>query len=125
MDKRGEIMNRWVRVFEQKTPEAKLIVLDRIKGDIIEDVSYLMMDLKNAEDNLAKSISQVSPEFGAVVISDNGVLKYRINGRFIDVKTIVDGLRQLTVLCNMESLAKRVGDKVDLEELREAFDDKL
>lgn len=125
MDKRGEIANRWLRVFEQKTPEAKKIVFERIKDLVTDDVYYLLKELKEKEDDLAQSLSGLSSRFGKLVISDEGVLKYRINGRFVDIKVVVDGLRQLVRLCGMASMENRVKDKVDIELLKDVFKEDL
>lgn len=125
MDKRGEVTNRWVRVFEQKTPKATQKVLDRIKDNIVTDMEFVMTELKQKETDLANSLNKVDSQFGPLIISEDGILKYRINGQFVDIKTIVDGLREFIKICNMDTMEKRVVDKVDLKTLREVFTDKF
>jgi len=125
VDKRGEIVNRWLRVFEAKTPDAKRKALAQIGDMVADDVYYLMQLLKEAESKFAQSLSGISSQYGQLIISEDGILKYKINGKFVDIKLVSDGLREFTKLCNIPSMYDRVKNRINVEEFRKLFEEKL
>jgi len=124
MNRRQEIANRWLRVFEQNTKEAQEMEIQKLLPYVVDDLYYLLTELKENDNHLAQSISGISSRWGQVVTIKDGILHYRINGQFVDIDTLADALRALNSITKTESIEKKARTKVDLDKIRGLFEEK-
>ena len=93
MDKRGEISNRWFRIFEHTDVALQKTALSKISQEVlISDFRYLFKAVKDLEQQLANAQNPYSSSIGQVVQWKDGILCYMLNGRYIPVQDIISGL---------------------------------
>lgn len=99
MDKIGEIINRWWRVLEKPTVDLQKAALIKISLEQnINDFRYLLENVKSLEERLSAAQNPYSSQVGQAILWKDGELSYLINGSYLSVKSVIDGLRLLTKL---------------------------
>ncbi len=121
MDKRGEVNNRWYRVFEKSNATDQQQALSKISAhEIINDVRYLRDEIKRLEEQLSAALNPFSSSIGQAVLWQDGGLCYMLNGTYIPVKDIHAGLELLKELyrnlINPRKVQKEIVDNITIKE---------
>ena len=113
MDKIGEIINRWHRVLEKPTVDLQKEALAKItKEQNINDFRYLLDNIKGLESRLSAAQNPYSSQVGAVVLWKDGEMYYMINGSYLSVQNIAQGLQLLVKLANKEKKLSKDSQEV-------------
>ena len=135
MDKRGELNNRWHRIFERSESVDQQEALSKIPDhQIINDVRFLVAELKSMEERLSAAQNPFSSQVGQTVLWKDGDLLYMLRGTYVPVEDIVKGivlLKELyTNLINPRKEQSEVVKKLDavisdvIPKVNEAYNDK-
>ncbi len=126
-----EIMNRWHRVFEQPTNEAKITQVQKIDPlQIATDIQALQEKMKRLEREVSElQNGHFSSSVGPLLDIKNGEIYYRLRGLFVSITSISTALNYLVDLLKTdEGFSKKFRSKfgeVVENEVKNIFNDPI